>query len=212
MPLHHIHGIVNVLLSALRVGAACEFAHPFRPEVVWQRIASGDLTLFMAVPTIYAKLLRAYFDAPASKRTEYSDGARSMRLHVSGSAALPVPVLEEWEAITGQRLLERYGMTEIGMALSNPYRGERRPGFVGTPLPTVQVRRTTESGQLAAESEPGEIEVQGPTVFGEYWNRPKETAESFRDGWFRTGDIAVVERNAYRIQILPIYNFAYIQT
>jgi malonyl-CoA/methylmalonyl-CoA synthetase len=199
LPLHHVHGLVNVLLCALGAGAVCEFAHPFEAERVWDRISSGELTLFMAVPTIYAKLVSAFDDAAPETRQRWSDGARAMRLHVCGSAALPVPVLERWESITGQRLLERYGMTEIGMALSNPYRGERRAGFVGRPLPGVDVRRADESGGIVADHEQGEIEVRGPSVFQEYWNRPEETAASFRDGWFRTGDIAVVDDGDYRI-------------
>jgi len=113
-----------------------------------------------------------------------------MRLMVSGSAALPVQRLERWREISGHVLLERYGMTEIGMALSNPLVGERRPGFVGTPLPGVDVRLVDGTG---------EIEVRGATVFLEYWRRPDATAAAFRDGWFRTGDIARVEHGAYRI-------------
>ncbi|MEQ1830644.1 MAG: AMP-binding protein, partial [Pirellula sp.] len=95
---------------------------------------------------------------------------------------------------------ERYGMTEIGMALSNPYRGERRPGTVGMPLPGVDLRLKSESGQCHRnECEPGEIQVRGANVFCEYWNRPQATAESFDDGWFRTGDMAVIELGYYRI-------------
>lgn len=199
LPLHHVHGIVNALLCALQVGAVCEFAHPFRPEVVWDRFSSHELSLFMAVPTIYTKLIAAFANAATDTQERWSEGAGAMRLHVSGSAALPVPVMKQWESITGQRLLERYGMTEIGMALSNPYRGDRRPGFVGHPLPGVEARRIDDSGKLAADDEQGEIEVRGQNVFLEYWNRPEETAASFRDGWFRTGDIAVVDDGSYRI-------------
>ena len=94
----------------------------------------------MAVPTIYRRLIAAWREAPPDVRAAWSRGAAGLRLFVSGSAALPVPVLEEWRAITGHTLLERYGMTEIGMALSNPLRGDRRPGFVGAPLPGVEVR------------------------------------------------------------------------
>jgi malonyl-CoA/methylmalonyl-CoA synthetase len=198
LPMHHIHGIINVLSCAMRVGAVCEFA-PFEAASVWERLARGDLTLFMAVPTIYAKLIAAWDAAPPEQRQTWSDGARKLRLMVSGSAALPVKTLERWEALTGQRLLERYGMTEIGMALSSPLAGERRPGHVGMPLPGVEVQRTDEAGHHVADDVPGEIEVRGPTVFQEYWGRPEATTASFRDGWFRTGDIAVVDDGAYRI-------------
>jgi malonyl-CoA/methylmalonyl-CoA synthetase len=109
-----------------------------------------------------------------------------------------VSVLEEWRTISGHTLLERYGMTELGMALSNPLHGERRPGFVGTPLPHVQVRLVDENGPVP-DGSPGQIEVKGPNVFLEYWNRPAETSEAIRDGWFHTGDTAVRENGAYRI-------------
>ena len=123
-----------------------------------------------------------------------------MRLMVSGSAALPASVHKKWTELTGQELLERYGMTEIGMALSNPYSGERRPGAVGVPLPGVEVRLMSEEGQVVrGENEPGEIQVRGPGVFLKYWQRLEATEEAFDDGWFCTGDIAVVERGCYRI-------------
>ena len=198
LPLHHIHGIINALCCSLRVGASCEF-QPFDAVPIWDRLAAGDLTLFMAVPTIYAKLVNAYQQGSPEQQSRWTAGAASMRLMVSGSAALPTTTLEHWERITGQRLLERYGMTEIGMALSNPYRGERRPGYVGRPLPDVEIRRTSETGGLVDEHSPGEIEVRGPNVFLEYWDRPEITADSFRDGWFRTGDIAVIDNGDYRI-------------
>jgi malonyl-CoA/methylmalonyl-CoA synthetase len=119
---------------------------------------------------------------------------------ISGSAALPAAVHEKWTSLTGQKLLERYGMTEIGMGLSNPLEGERRPGAVGRPLPGVELRLVHESGEvITVEDEPGEIQVRGPAVFREYWNRPDVTAEAFADGWFRTGDMAVLEDGYYRI-------------
>jgi len=118
---------------------------------------------------------------------------------VSGSAALPVSILERWREITGHTLLERYGMTEIGMALSNPYRGERVPGSVGIPLPGVDVRLVSDSGEEVTTGTPGGIEVHGANVFTEYWGKQEATREAFRDGWFRTGDTAVVEKGVYRI-------------
>jgi malonyl-CoA/methylmalonyl-CoA synthetase len=200
LPLHHVHGIVNVLTCALWSGARCEILPRFEPEAVWERIASGELTLFMAVPTVYRRLIEAWEWQPEEVRERWSAAARGLRLMVSGSAALPVPTLERWREITGHTLLERYGMTEIGMALSNPLRGERRPGSVGVPLPRVEARLVDEEGREVEPGSPGEIEVRGPNVFREYWRRPDETADSFRAGrWFRTGDVAVVEDGYYRI-------------
>lgn len=119
---------------------------------------------------------------------------------ISGSAALPATIHQRWTELTGQRLLERYGMTEIGMGLSNPYEGERRPGAVGKPLPGVKIRLLAESGESnPGDGIAGEIQVCGETVFQEYWNRPEATEKAFVDGWFRTGDIAVVERGYFRI-------------
>jgi malonyl-CoA/methylmalonyl-CoA synthetase len=118
---------------------------------------------------------------------------------VSGSATLPVSTLQRWKEISGHTLLERYGMTEIGMALSNPLRGERVPGSVGKPLPSVEVQLIGENGEPVPPGTPGEIEVRGPSVFAEYWDKPDATREAFRDGWFRTGDTAVVENGVYRI-------------
>ncbi len=191
LPLHHIHGIINVLSCALWAGAVCEFLPRFDAGRVWDRIESGGLTLFMAVPTIYQRLIAAWEEADAPRRAAMTAGCLALRLMVSGSAALPVPVFRKWQELSGHALLERYGMTEIGMALSNPLRGERVPGTVGRPLPGVEVRLMNEAGQSIGDEQPGEIEVRGPGVFSEYWWRPAETSAAFHDGWFRTGDIAV---------------------
>ncbi|HEX9704786.1 MAG TPA: acyl-CoA synthetase [Gemmatimonadales bacterium] len=199
LPLHHVHGIVNVLGCALWSGALCEMAPRFDAAAVWDRFAAGGLTLFMAVPTIYRRLIAAWDGATPERRRELSAGAARLRLMVSGSAALPADVLERWREITGHTLLERYGMTEIGMALSNPLAGERRPGFVGVPLPAVDVRLVDEAGRPVPPGTPGELLVRGPAVFCEYWNRPDETTHAFANGWFRTGDVAVLERGAFRI-------------
>jgi malonyl-CoA/methylmalonyl-CoA synthetase len=200
LPLHHVHGIVNAITTALWSGAFCEIQPRFHPETVWERLAQGDLTLYMAVPTVYRRLIEAWESAGPTQRERWTAGARQCRLMVSGSAALPVPTLERWETITGHRLLERYGMTEIGMALSNPLHGERRPGFVGVPMPGVQARIVDDAGTPLAAGIAGEIQVRGPTVFREYWRRPDETAAAFAEGrWFRTGDQAVVEDGAWRI-------------
>jgi malonyl-CoA/methylmalonyl-CoA synthetase len=199
LPLHHVHGIINVVSCALWSGATCEMLPRFDANVVWDRIDGGSLTMFMAVPTIYAKLIAAWDAASPERRKALSNASSRLRLMVSGSAALPVSTLQRWKEISGHTLLERYGMTEIGMALSNPLHGERVPGSVGTPLPSVEVRLAGESGEPVPAGMPGEIEIRGPSVFSEYWDKPNATREAFRDGWFRTGDTAVVESGCYRI-------------
>jgi malonyl-CoA/methylmalonyl-CoA synthetase len=199
LPLHHVHGIVNVVACALWSGATCEMASAFDANATWDAIASGRLTSFMAVPTIYRRLIASYDEADGARQKRLREGANKLRLMVSGSAALPVQTLERWREITGHTLLERYGMTEIGMALSNPLNGERRPGFVGMPLPGVEVRRVDDEAKPVADDIPGEVEVRGPSVFREYWRKPDATREAFREGWFRTGDTAVVDKGSYRL-------------
>ena len=199
LPLHHTHGLVNVTLSALASGARVEMLAGFDAEACWARLVEGGLTLFMAVPMVYSKLAAAWEASDAATRSLRSESCRRLRLMVSGSAALPVPLFERWEAISGHRLLERYGMTETGMALSNPLRGDRVPGTVGSPLPGVEVALVGESGARCGDGEPGELRVKGPTLFREYHGRPDETARAFADGWFLTGDVAVRERGRFRI-------------
>lgn len=199
LPFHHVHGLVNVLGCALWSGACCEISGKFNAEATWDRLAAGGITLFMAVPTIYQHLIAAWEDLPPDRQERAATGARAVRLMVSGSAALPISVWERWREITGHALLERYGMTELGMVLSNPVDGERRPGHVGTPLPGVEVRLRDEAGSEVSPGEPGEIEVRGPNVFHSYWSRPEETAAAIRDGWFATGDVAIWNDDSYRI-------------
>ncbi|MBG87896.1 MAG: long-chain fatty acid--CoA ligase [Verrucomicrobiales bacterium] len=200
LPLHHIHGIINVMSCALWSGAVIEPFAGFDLERILKRVADDAYTVFMAVPTIYVKLIQALETQSAEQRDRNINGFQKMRLMISGSAALPASIHEKWTELTGQKLLERYGMTEIGMGLSNPFHGERRPGAVGQPLPGVEIRLKAETGEVVTnEDEPGEIQVKGPAVFSEYWNRPEVTAESFEDAWFRTGDMAVLETGYYRI-------------
>lgn len=200
LPLHHVHAIVNVVASCLWAGGCIEAFDRFDVGPVTEGVAAGRYTVFMAVPTIYHRLIVHLDGLEPAARATLAAGFGGLRLMVSGSAALPVGVHRRWRKLTGQSLLERYGMTEIGMALSNPYDGERRPGAVGMPLPGVEVRLIDDAGDpITKEDLPGEIQVRGPTVFREYWNQPEATAEAFTEGWFRTGDVAVVERGYFRI-------------
>ena len=131
-------------------------------------------------------------------RSRWSDGAAGLRLMVSGSAALPVSTLEQWRRLTGHTLLERYGMTELGMVLSNTL-DRRVPGHVGEPMPGVEVRLVDDTGAAVPDGQPGELLVRGSQVFAGYWERPDATAEAFVDGWFRTGDVGVHEPGGYRL-------------
>ena len=200
LPLHHTHGIVNILLCALWAGAACEMLPKFDADTVWRRFVKSDLTLFMAVPTIYIKLIAAWEKATREDQQIMSKACAKMRLMVSGSAPLPASVFEKWKAITGHTLLERYGLTEVGMVLSNPLHGDRKPGSVGMPLPGVEVRLVDDAGHtIRDEGGAGEIQVKGPNVFLEYLGQREATAKAFRNGWFCTGDEAVIEEGYCRI-------------
>jgi malonyl-CoA/methylmalonyl-CoA synthetase len=199
LPLHHVHGIINVVGCAIATGATLEIPPTFEAESTWSRLASGEISVFTAVPTIYRRLIASWEAAPETVRRQRSQGAQAARLMMSGSAALPVPTLERWREITGHTLLERYGMTEIGMALSNPLHGTRHAGRVGVALPGVETRIVDEAGQPVTGDAPGELEVRGPSVFLEYWRRPDETRAAFRDGWFRTGDVAASENGVHRL-------------
>ncbi len=200
LPLHHVHGIINVISCSLCSGATCEFIPSFSAEGIFELFLKGKLNLFMAVPTIYFKLIAYWESQTKEKQVELTECMAKFRLMVCGSAALPVTVMDKWEHISGQILLERYGMTEIGMAISNPYHGERKPGHVGKPLPGVNIRLVDEQNKDVAPDQPGEILINGDNVFLEYWNRPNATEESFVDGrWFKSGDIAIIEDGYYRI-------------
>jgi malonyl-CoA/methylmalonyl-CoA synthetase len=199
LPLNHIHGIINILTCALWAGATCELSPHFDAADVWARLLKGKINVFMAVPTIYVKLISFWKSASWEFQKKASAAGSMMRLFVSGSAALPAGVLEEWKGITGQTILERYGMTETGMVLSNPLRGERVPGSVGRPLPGVKVSLADERGKAVKDGNPGEIRVKSPLVFREYWRKPEATKAAFERGWFRTGDIAVREKGRFRI-------------
>ncbi len=199
LPLHHVHGIVNVVCCALWNGAICEFLPGgYQVDQVLDRFQKGNINLFMAVPTIYYQLIKAWKSRAREEQKKISQVLQQFRLMISGSAALPVETLKQWKEISGHVLLERYGMTEIGMALSNPYRGDRHPGHVGWPLPGVQLK-LMEQGCQVSTGEAGEIWVKGPTVFKAYWNLPKTTEDQFENGWFKTGDLAKRTPQGYRI-------------
>lgn len=199
LPLHHVHGIIVVLSCALWSGATCEFLPKFSPEQVFYLFKKGRINVYMAVPTIYYKLITYWEELNAEDQRDLLDTLKKFRLMVSGSAALPVTTLEKWRTISGHTLLERYGMTEIGMAISNPYNETRLPGHIGLPLEGVEVKLVDEEYNAVQPGKVGEIIVRGQNVFSGYWNKPQATEEAFVDGWFKTGDIAVIDNEYYKI-------------
>jgi malonyl-CoA/methylmalonyl-CoA synthetase len=216
LPLHHIHGTVNALLTPLFAGSRIEFQFPFNANAVWERLAAPFLpnpdpakkpiTFLTVVPTIYTRLLSSHASLSPELQgaTKTALHPSNMRLNISGSAALPTPVKSAWTELSGGNvLLERYGMTEVGMALSCGLSfTDRVDGSVGWPLPSVQARLVdTETGDLIPEHEEsdrqGEIQLRGPTIFREYWKNAEATSKEFVDDadgngkWFKTGDVAV---------------------
>ena len=200
LPLHHTHGLVNKLLCSLYSGARCDMMEKFNADEVVDRIANGSYTIFMAVPTVYVKLIEKLNLSVEHLVPRFREKCGNMRVMISGSAALQIAVMEKWMELTGQRLLERYGMTEIGMALSNPLHGDRKIGSVGMPLPGMEVRLLMDNALIEGNGE-GELEVHGKNIFSSYWQRPDETKKSFTaDGWFRTGDLVERKENYYYIR------------
>jgi malonyl-CoA/methylmalonyl-CoA synthetase len=179
LPLFHIHALGNGLHCWLASGCRMRLLERFDHRTALDEFNDFQPSLFFGVPTIYVRLL----DTPAGAAREI--GAR-MRLFVSGSAPLPANVFERFRELFGHAILERYGMTETFMTMSNPYLGERRAGTVGFPLPGISAR-----------IDDGELLVRGPNVFAGYWNRPDATCASFTDGWFRTGDRASRSDDGY---------------
>ena len=188
LPIFHVHGLFVASHGALLSGSKMIWMNRFEPAAVVRHLPRA--TVFMGVPTMYVRLLdHAAFDAGC---------ASNMRLFISGSAPLLPDTFKQFEARIGQRILERYGMSETAMLTSNSYDGNRVAGTVGLPLPGVSVRVVGESGQLCGTDEIGGIEVSGPNVFGGYWKMPEKTREEFTaDGWFRTGDVGKWDANGY---------------
>ncbi|MES2491929.1 MAG: AMP-binding protein [Pseudomonadota bacterium] len=184
LPIYHVHGLFVALHGALLAGASVLFHRGFDPAAVIAQFKVA--TVLMGVPTHYTRLTAAPELTPAA--------CAHMRLFLSGSAPLLAEAHERFEAKTGQRILERYGMTETGMIASNPYDGERVAGTVGFALPGEEIRIVGADGAPVAPGEPGVLEVRGPNVFAGYWRKPDKTAEDMRaDGFFVTGDIAAMD-------------------
>jgi malonyl-CoA/methylmalonyl-CoA synthetase len=190
LPLFHVHGLGNGLMCWLGAGCRMRLVERFDVTRAVEWFAAFRPTLFFGVPTVYVRLLELPSDA-------VRDIGSHARLFVSGSAPLPAQVLEDFERQFGHRILERYGMSETLMNLSNPYSGERRAGTVGFPLPGLSTRIVDTTGQDVACGETGELLVRGPNVFGGYWRQPDATAAAFVDGWFRTGDLAEQSADGY---------------
>ena len=220
LPLHHIHGTINAILAPLLSGSTIEFIFPFNATAVWSRFAapflpnpssSSKITFFTVVPTVYNRLLATFpsLSPELQAAAKIAISPENLRINISGSAALPTPTKKKWADLSnGNVLLERYGMTEVGMALSCGLdNADRVDASVGWPLPSVEVRLVdTETHEVIIPGEElssdgkerhGEIQLRGPTIFKEYWENPAATAKEHVEGedgkgrWFKTGDVAV---------------------
>lgn len=192
LPLFHVHGLGNGLHAWLTTGLRLRLLERFRRESIVEEFRQFSPTLFYGVPTIYERLL----DVEPETAREIGD---SMRLFISGSAPLPAVTLERFRDLYGHDILERYGMSETLMNISNPYESERRPGSIGKPLPGVTIRLVKpETGKPVDVGETGEILIRGDNVFTGYRNRPEANAAAFTsDGFFRSGDLAVCSNDGY---------------
>jgi malonyl-CoA/methylmalonyl-CoA synthetase len=191
LPIFHVHGLFVALHGALHTAATTKIMREFNAEKTLEILASGQCTVFMAVPTIHKRLL----DVPNAERFDLSH----VRLITSGSDRLPDELFTGFQKTFGYTLLERYGMTETGMNCSNPLNGERRIGSVGLPLPGVEVRIVhSETEEILPTGEIGDVQLRGPNVFKGYWKQPDKTSASFSaDGWFKTGDLGYLEADGY---------------
>ena len=190
LPLFHVHGLGNGIHAWLASGCKMKLVEKFDLTRATAWFESFQPTLFFGVPTIYVRLL----ELPVAQATRIGE---RMRLFVCGSAPLPAQTLEEFQAKFGHRILERYGMSETLMNISNPYEGERRAGAVGLPFPGVSVKLLNPAKQPVTDGEIGEVYVKGPNVCAGYWRRPDATVEAFVDGWFRTGDLGERSGDGY---------------
>lgn len=188
LPIFHVHGLFVAIGCALLSGASMRWLPRFAAADVLRYLP--ECTVLMGVPTFYTRLL---------VEPGFNSGScANMRLFVSGSAPLLPETFAEFEARSGHRILERYGMTETNMNASNPLEGERKPGTVGPPLPGVELRVVDDAGELLPQGEIGNLQVRGPNVFRGYWRMPEKTAEDFTaDGYFNTGDKASIDADGY---------------
>ncbi len=190
LPLFHVHGLVLGTLGPLRFGGGVRHVGAFSPAAIAAALAD-DATMLFAVPTMHSRLLAAAETDPA-----IADALRGARLIVSGSAALPARIHQAYAAITGQQIVERYGMSEALMIASARHDGPRIPGAVGTALPGVQIRITDDAGSVLAAGDTdviGNVEIISTAIFDEYLNNPQATRDTYRDGWFRTGDVGSLD-------------------
>jgi long-chain acyl-CoA synthetase len=191
LPLFHVFGMTCAMNAAIAAGAGLSLMARFDPAKAMERIQRDRVTVLEAVPTMYSALLSVADQSSP-------DATATLRTCVSGGAALPVAVLNDFEKTFDAMILEGYGLSETSPAVTfNHPDAERRPGSIGTAIAGVQVRLVDPDGYVVATGTPGELQVKGPNVMKGYWNLPDATGEAIKDGWFSTGDIAIVDADGY---------------
>jgi len=190
LPLFHVHGLANGIHCWLISGCLMKLLVRFEHQKATEELLEFKPSLFFGVPTVFIRMLE--FDEKVAQEI-----GKNGRLFVSGSAPLPAQIMEAFEQKYGSVILERYGMTETLMNISNPYVGERRAGTVGFPLPGISAKVVANNGEIAGFGEEGEVYVKGPNVFAGYWKREQATIDAFEGGYFKTGDIGMLSEDGY---------------
>ena len=189
LPLYHVYGITSVLNVSMYLGFTIELFTHFDPEAVIRVTEEEARTLFFGVPTMLNRLIQVASEKPPERT--------SLKFCISGGASLPVEFLKRFETLFNTTIHEGYGLTECPVCVENPYGKKTKPGSIGLPIPEFSARIVGEDGKDVSPGEKGELLIKGPAVMKGYLNRPEETAETIRDGWLYTGDIARMDEDLY---------------
>lgn len=196
LPLSNYHGLINGLLGAMASGSCCELLEMFKVETIWNRLGSGNISLFMAVPTMYQYLLDYWNKRSHQEKSGWIKGVRKLRQSIVGPHSVAASTRRQWEEVTGTKLYFRYGMTECGLILQSTLNGQTHSGIQGAPVPGVSLRLVNTVGH-ESEGIMGELEVRGSQLFSEYFGYPDLTRKNYNHGWFRTGVLAVKKEDVY---------------
>ena len=198
LPLSNHHGLICALLGTMAAGCCCEMMKTFKVEPVWQRLASGEITLFTAVPTMYQYLLDTWNRKDNEQQQRWSSGARHVRQAIVSPQPVSPSIRQQWEEITGNAMHFKYGLAECTMVLHSTLNGEDFHGISGLPVPGVSLRLVDSNGHETGENL-GELEVRSPQLFSEYFGNSSLTRKHFNHGWFRTGLLAVRHDRQYQL-------------
>ncbi len=211
LPLASTHGLIHGLLCSMAAGACCRLVDTFKTDAVWNLLASGDTTLFTAVPTIYQYLIDAWHKTSDQQQIQWQHGLKHLRHAIVGSSPLMPELQEQWSEISGQPLWFRYGKTECGMILYNSMAESHQSGITGIPLPGINLRLVDDTGSEITTGGPGELEVRSAQLFKEYYGKAQLSRDAFNHGWYRTGELAI-KRESGDYQLLGHRNLDIIES